>query len=77
MKLLIRPCSPLAAIWILTILAGCGGDPRPTTTADRPPAGQTAGSKLFGATLQTMNNPFFIDLEEGLKSAVERTATGW
>ncbi len=49
------------------MLAGCGGRPHSTAGGDRPPA----GSRLFGATLQTMNNPFFIDLEQGLKSVIE------
>ena len=27
--------------------------------------------KLFGVTFQTMNNPFFVDLNEGLKETIE------
>ena len=43
------------------------------------PAGSPAGSatgpsasgRLFGVTVQTMNNPFFLDLEQGLKEVIE------
>ena len=71
MKLWIRPPFGMAALWVLTIVAGCGGEPKPATGASEPAAGQSAGSKLFGVTVQTMNNPFFIDLEQGLKSVIE------
>ncbi|MHC4497867.1 MAG: substrate-binding domain-containing protein [Planctomycetota bacterium] len=30
-----------------------------------------AESRLFGVTFQTMNNPFFVDLKEGIKQVVE------
>lgn len=30
-----------------------------------------AADKVFGVTFQTMNNPFFVDLNDGLKSVVE------
>lgn len=44
-------------------LAGCG---------DRQPAdAQNGGGRLFGATFQTLNNPFFADVNDGLKKAVE------
>ena len=56
---------------ISTTLTGCGGQPQSTTAAARPPSGQTSASRLFGFTVQTMNNPFFIDLEQGLKSVIE------
>ena len=28
-------------------------------------------SRLFGVTFQTMNNPFFVDLKEGIRQVVE------
>ena len=71
MKSLIRPHFWLATLWISTILTGCGGQPQSTTAAAKPPAGQTSASRLFGFTVQTMNNPFFIDLEQGLKGVIE------
>jgi len=30
-----------------------------------------AGGKLFGVSFQTLNNPFFVDLNEGLQTAIE------
>jgi len=32
---------------------------------------EAAGGRLFGVTFQTMNNPFFVDLNEGIKEVVE------
>ncbi len=32
---------------------------------------QTDASRLFGVSFQTMNNPFFVDLNEGIKQVVE------
>jgi ribose transport system substrate-binding protein len=71
MKSLIRAHFWLAVLGIATILTGCGGEPRSGTAAARPPAGQASASRLFGFTVQTVNNPFFIDLEQGLKSVIE------
>jgi len=64
MKSLIRPHFWLATLLISTILTGCGSEPQSTTAAGRPPSGQTSASRLFGFTVQTMNNPFFIDLDK-------------
>ena len=49
-----------ASLGVLT-LAGC--KPAPST-----PAG---GSKLFGVSFQTLNNPFFVDLNKGLQAVIE------
>ena len=46
------------------LLAGCGQKASPT------PEGKGAG-RLFGTSFQTMNNPFFVDLNAGLKRAIE------
>ncbi len=53
------------------MLSGCGGEPQSNTAAGRPSSSLAPGGRLFGSTVQTMNNPFFIDLEQGLKSVVE------
>jgi ribose transport system substrate-binding protein len=54
------------------VLAGCGGAPQPGAAAPEPaPAKGSATGRLFGVTVQTMNNPFFIDLEQGLRSVFE------
>ena len=61
----------LIMVLVSTIFDGCGGDPQSTTAGARPPAGQASSSRLFGLTVQTLNNPFFIDLERGLKKVIE------
>jgi ribose transport system substrate-binding protein len=35
------------------------------------PKAQGSGGRLFGVTFQTMNNPFFVDLNAGLKQVIE------
>jgi ribose transport system substrate-binding protein len=53
----------LASIVFAVIVTGCE---RKEKTADAP-----AKELLFGVTFQTMNNPFFVDLNEGIKQVVE------
>jgi len=36
-----------------------------------PPSGAKAAGRLFGVTFQTMNNPFFVDLNAGLRQVIE------
>ena len=43
----------------------------------RPGAPGAGTGRLFVVTFQTMNNPFFVDLNEGLSRVIARTATGW
>ena len=54
-------------IWALTLFVlggGCGEKPQD--------AGPTpAKGRLFGVSFQTMNNPFFVDLNDGLKKVIE------
>jgi ribose transport system substrate-binding protein len=57
---------PLVIAWVLS-LVGC----RPGAA---PPQSTPAPGRLFGVTYQTMNNPFFVDLNEGLKQVI--TARG-
>jgi len=33
--------------------------------------GTGGGGRLFGVTFQTMNNPFFVELNEGIRQVVE------
>jgi ribose transport system substrate-binding protein len=49
------------------LLAGCGQK----QTSDTTPQPGAAKGRLFGVTYQTMNNPFFVDLNEGLKKVIE------
>ena len=53
----------LASIVFAVIVTGCK---RKEKTADAP-----AKELLFGVTFQTMNNPFFVDLNEGIKQVVQ------
>jgi ribose transport system substrate-binding protein len=53
----------LASIVFAVIVTGCEHKEK---TADAP-----GGERLFGVTFQTMNNPFFVDLNEGIKEVVE------
>ena len=49
---------------IVLLLAGCGDK----SDSAKSPAGS---SRLFGVSFQTMNNPFFVDLNNGLKKSIE------
>jgi len=44
-------------------LAACGPASGPAPAAGK--------GRLFGATYQTLNNPFFVELDEGLKEVIE------
>jgi len=53
----------LAAGIVLALFAnGCERREKPRETAD---------GRLFGVTFQTMNNPFFVELNEGIRQVVE------
>ncbi|UCG59591.1 MAG: sugar ABC transporter substrate-binding protein [Phycisphaerales bacterium] len=53
----------LAAAVAVVLAAGC---------KEKDEAGEAgAGGRLFGVTYQTMNNPFFVDLNAGMKQVVE------
>src|SRR6267142_2271515 len=56
----------LAAFVSLVLFAGCG--PRASSETEK---GGTAKGKLLAVSFQTMNNPFFVDLNEGLKKVAE------
>src|SRR5437868_9894947 len=63
-----KPASELrkliAFITIGCALAGFGKNP----DSSKPNA---ASGRLFAVSFQTMNNPFFVDLNEGLKKVIE------
>lgn len=60
-----------ASLAALSLLAACSpsGD-KPGTQAGDNGSGGGKG-KLFAASFMTMNNPFFVDLNEGIKKMVE------
>lgn len=45
------------------LLLGCGSQDETSTSPSE--------GRLFGVSFQTMNNPFFVDLNEGIKEVVE------
>ncbi len=49
------------------LLAGCGKEPAGSPKAASGPS----KGRLFGVSFQTMNNPFFVDLNDGLKGVIE------
>jgi ribose transport system substrate-binding protein len=57
-----RGCLSWLLVLALAVWAGC---------ERRTPAPGGNGQRLFAVSFQTMNNPFFVELNEGLKQAVE------
>ena len=55
----------LMAVAGLVLVVGCGQAQKASE-----PQPQTKG-RLFGVVFQTMNNPFFVDLNDGLKEVIE------
>jgi len=45
---------------VLVVADGCGKKDE-----------EESNGKLFGVTFQTLNNPFFVDLNEGVKEVIE------
>ncbi|MCX5653223.1 MAG: sugar ABC transporter substrate-binding protein, partial [Planctomycetota bacterium] len=54
----------LVCVLLAAALAGCG-------KSDAPAKEEGSKGRLFGVTFQTMNNPFFVELNEGIKEVVE------
>ena len=61
------------ALWLgLLLVAACGCGPKSETTPTSGTAPSSPPSaRLFGVSFQTMNNPFFVDLNDGLKKVIE------
>lgn len=51
-----------SVILSVTLVLGCGDTPSPEAESS---------SRLFGVVFQTMNNPFFVDLNAGLLEVIE------
>jgi ribose transport system substrate-binding protein len=64
-----RTLSLLIASTLALATIGCGGGD-PTPGAANPGSPGTPAGRLFVVTFQTMNNPFFVDLNEGLSRVV-------
>src|SRR5207302_6763520 len=58
---------------VFLLVAGCG--PKSSSRSSDANHAQAptskGGGRLFAVSFQTMNNPFFVDLNEGLKKVVE------
>lgn len=52
-------------------LPGCSGGTAPEQASAEAPAAPANGARQFGVVYQTMNNPFFVELNEGLREVVE------
>jgi len=61
----IRKLPLLLGTYLIAAATGCGTSPG----GDQAPDTETGG-RLFGVTYQTMNNPFFVDLDEGLRAVI-------
>ena len=57
----------LAAFAAVALIAGCG---QPSQQQPAAPKAETKG-RLFGCVFQTMNNPFFVELDKGLRGVIE------
>ena len=58
----------LVAAACMLALAGCS---QPQGGGGAAPAKDANGGRLFGVSYQTMNNPFFVELNEGMKQVIE------
>jgi len=56
-----------ALVGLLSCVVGCAKPEREPAKAS--PTGP--GGRLFGVTFQTMNNPFFVDLNQGIEEVVK------
>jgi ribose transport system substrate-binding protein len=64
MKTTPHPISWILAFCFVLLMAGCGKQ----SEAPKTPGGPRL---LFAVSFQTMNNPFFVDLNDGLKKVIE------
>jgi ribose transport system substrate-binding protein len=67
MNRILAPLTSLMICCLGAILAGCGKQPG----GDAAPAAKPAGGRLFAVSFQTLNNPFFVELNEGIRRVVE------
>jgi len=64
-------CFVTAVFAVVVFASGCGS--KPGTPADSAATSGAAkpGGRLFGVSFQTMNNPFFVELNAGLLEVIE------
>ncbi|MFB3785341.1 MAG: sugar ABC transporter substrate-binding protein [bacterium] len=56
----------MPTVLCLLMLAGCG-----SPVSDETQSAAPAKSRVIGVSFQSMNNPFFVDLNEGLQEVIE------
>lgn len=52
------------------LLVGCGGDTEPETAAESPTEAEETA--VIGLALSTLDNPFFVSIQEGAEDSAER-----
>jgi len=64
------PCLPAAFVALTLLLAGCN---RGDTSANAPAGpGAAAGKPTIALVVKTLNNPFFIEMQQGAEEAAKR-----
>ena len=56
---------------IALVVPGCNQKPAGSIDSPPPAGKETSGGRLFGVSFQTMNNPFFVELNAGLLEVIE------
>jgi ribose transport system substrate-binding protein len=64
----IRVVGLVAVGCVLALVVGCS---QPPSGGGPAPAKDAKGGRLFGVSFQTMNNPFFVELNAGMKEVIE------
>jgi len=64
----IRVIGLVAVSCALALVVGCS---QPAGDGTATPAKEAKGGRLFGVSFQTMNNPFFVELNAGMKEVIE------
>ncbi|MZP28825.1 ribose ABC transporter substrate-binding protein RbsB [Heliobacterium undosum] len=60
----------VGSLFMLGVLAGCGGSKEAPKPADKP--ADTAKKMTVGIALSTLNNPFFVDMRDGAQAAADK-----
>lgn len=63
--------SLLVVAAVVVFAAGCGSKPANPAGGEASPDASKPGGRLFGVSFQTMNNPFFVELNAGLLEVIE------
>ena len=64
-------CFVLAVLAVVVFASGCGSKPGTPADSAAPSGAAKPGGRLFGVSFQTMNNPFFVELNAGLLEVIE------